>query len=74
MLGGYVSIVGRVRLILLLTGIVILLVGHFRYLVNANRLGSSLVTYLGAGLSGVGFILILIFVIGFVLNERKPAG
>ena len=74
MLRGYAVIVGRAGLILLLTGIVILLVEHFRYSVGTNRLGSSLVTYLGVGLSVVGFIFILIFVIGFVLNERKPAG
>jgi hypothetical protein len=56
MLKDYVVIVGRVGIILLLTGIVILLVGHFRYSVHTNRLGSSLVSYLGGRINGCWII------------------
>jgi hypothetical protein len=74
MLKDCVVIVGRAGIILLLTGIVILLVEHFRYSVHTNRLASSLVTYLWGGLTVVGLIFVLIFVIGFALNERKHTG
>ena len=67
----YGTIVGRVGIILLLTGIVITLVGYLRSSANTNRIDSSLVTYLGVGLAVVGVILLLIFVIEFVSNKRK---
>ncbi len=68
---GYGTIVGRVGIILLLTGIVITLVGNLRSSANTNRIDSSLVTYLGVGLAVVGVILLLIFVIEFVSNKGK---
>ena len=68
---GYGTIVGRVGIILLLTGIVITLVGNLRSSANTNRIDSSLVTYIGVGLAAVGVILLLIFVIEFVSNKRK---
>ncbi|MGA2681103.1 MAG: hypothetical protein ABSF44_04800 [Candidatus Bathyarchaeia archaeon] len=68
---GYGTIVGRVGIILLLTGIVIMLVGYLRSPAHTNRIPSNLVTYLGVGLAVVGAILFLIFVIEFVTNERK---
>jgi surface polysaccharide O-acyltransferase-like enzyme len=67
----YGTIVGRVGIILLLTGIVITLVGYLRSSANTSRIDSSLVTYLGVGLAVVGVILLLIFVIEFVSNKRK---
>jgi uncharacterized membrane protein len=67
----YGTIIGRVGIILLLTGIVITLIGYLRSSANTNRIDSSLVTYLGVGLSVVGVILLLIFVIEFVSNKRK---
>ena len=68
---GYGIIVGRVGIILLLTGIVITIVGYLRSSANTNHIDSSLVTYLGVGLAVVGVILLLIFVIEFVSNKRK---
>ncbi len=68
---GYGTIVGRVGVILLLTGIVITQVGYLRSSRRTNRLDSGLVTYLGVGLTVVGIILFLIFVIDFVSNQRK---
>jgi hypothetical protein len=67
----YGTIVGRIGIILLLTGIVITLVGYFKSFSNSNRIDSSLVTYLEIGLIVVGVVLLLIFVLGFVSNNRK---
>ena len=64
----YVTIVGRIGIILLLTGIVIALVSTFR---DFDRLSSSMVTYIWVGLTLVGAILLIAFVIDFELNERK---
>ncbi len=65
---GYGTIVGRVGVILLLTGIIITIVRSSRH---TNRLDSGLGTYLSLGLTVVGVILVLIFVIEFVSNQRK---
>jgi uncharacterized membrane protein YGL010W len=67
----YGTIVGRVGIILLFTGIVITLVGYLRSSTHTNRIDSNLVTYLGVGLAVVGVILLLIFVIEFVSNKKK---
>jgi uncharacterized membrane protein len=64
----YGTIVRRIGIILLLTGIVIALVSTFR---DFDRLSSSLVTYIWVGLILVGAILLLVFVIDFELKERK---
>ena len=68
---GYGTIVGRVGVILLLTGIIITLVGYFRSSRHTNRLDSGLATYLSLGLTVVGVILFLIFIFEFVSNQRK---
>ena len=68
---GYGTIVGRVGIIFLLTGIVITIVGHFRSSANTNRISNSLATYIGVGLVVVGVILTVIFVIEFISNNRK---
>ncbi len=68
---GYGTIVGRIGIILLLTGIVITLVGYLRSSANTNRINSSLVTYIGVGLAVVGVILLLIFIFEFVSKNRK---
>lgn len=65
---GYGTIVGRIGIILLLTGIVIALVSQVRHI---NRLSSSMVTYIWVGLIVVGAILSIFFVIDFVLKDRK---
>jgi uncharacterized membrane protein len=65
----YGTIVGRIGIILLLTGIVIALVSKFRHI---NRLSSSMATYIWVGLIVVGAILSIVFVIDFALKERKP--
>jgi hypothetical protein len=67
----YGTIVGKIGIILLLTGIVITIVGYLRSSTNTNRIDSSLVTYIGAGLAVVGVILLPIFVIEFVSTKRK---
>jgi uncharacterized membrane protein len=64
----YGTIVRRIGVILLLTGIVIALVSTFR---DFNRLSSSMDTYIWAGLIIVGAILLIVFVIDFELKERK---
>ena len=64
----YGSIVRRIGIILLLTGIVIALVSTFR---DFNRLSSSMVTYIWVGLIIVGAILLIVFVIDFELKERE---
>jgi uncharacterized membrane protein len=64
----YGTIVRRVGIILLLTGIVIALVSTFR---DFDRLSSSMVTYIWVGLIIVGAILSVVFVIDFELKERK---
>ncbi len=64
----YGTIVGRIGIILLLTGIVIALVSKFKHI---NRLSSSTVTYIWVGLIIVGTILSIVFVIDFSLKERK---
>ena len=64
----YVTIVRRIGVILLLTGIVIALVSTFR---DFDRLSSSMVTYIWVGLTLVGAILLVVFVIDFELKERK---
>ena len=68
---GYGTIVGRVDIFLLLTGIVITIVGNLRSLANTNYIDSSLVNYIGLGLGIVGVILLGIFVIEFVSGKRK---
>lgn len=68
---GYGTIVGRVGIILLLTGIVITLLRYFRSSTHTNRLNSNLVPFIGLGLTVAGVILILIFVAEFVSNNRK---
>ena len=64
----YGTIVGRIGIILLLTGIVIALVSKFRHF---NRLSSNMVTYIWVGLIIVGAILTIVFIIDFALKERK---
>jgi membrane-bound ClpP family serine protease len=64
----YGTIVGRIGIILLITGIVIALVSTFRHI---NRLSSSMITYICVGLIVVGAILSIVFVIDFALKERK---
>ena len=64
----YESIVRRIGIILLLTGIVIALVSTFR---DFNRLSSSMVSYIWVGLILVGAILLIVFVIDFELKERE---
>jgi hypothetical protein len=68
---GHGTIVGRVGIIFLLTGIVITLVRYLRFSAHTSRIPSNLVTYLGIGLVIVGIVLFLIFVIEFVSNQRK---
>jgi membrane-bound ClpP family serine protease len=65
---GYGTIVGRIGIILLLTGLIIALVSKFRHI---NRLSGSMVTYIWEGLIVVGAILSIVFVIDFVLKDRK---
>ena len=67
----YGTHVGRIGIILLLTGIVITLVGYFKSFSNSNRIDSNIVTYLEIGLIVVGIVLLLIFVLGFIPNNRK---
>jgi hypothetical protein len=64
----YVTITGRIGIILLLTGIVIALVSKFR---DFNRLSSSIVTYIWIGLIIGGAILSIVFIIDFALKEKK---
>jgi uncharacterized membrane protein len=64
----YGTIIGRIGIILLITGIVVALVSKFRHI---NRLSSSTVTYIWVGLIVVGAILSIVFVIDFALKERK---
>jgi uncharacterized membrane protein len=64
----YGTIVRRIGIILLLTGIVIALISTFR---DFNRLSSSMVTYIWVGLILVGAILLIAFVIDFELKERR---
>lgn len=64
----YGTIIGRIGIILFLTGIVIALVSKFR---DFNRLSSSMVTYIWVGLIVVGAILSIAFVIDFALKKRK---
>jgi hypothetical protein len=64
----YGPIARRIGIILLLTGIVIALVSTFR---DFDRLSSSMVTYIWVGLTLVGAILLIVFVIDFELKERK---
>ena len=65
---GYGTIVGRIGIILLFTGIVIVLVSKFRHI---SRLPSGMVTYIWVGLIIGGAILLIVFVIDFALKERK---
>jgi uncharacterized membrane protein len=65
----YGTIVGRIGIILLFTGIVIALVSEFRHF---SRLSSSMVTYIWVGLIIAGAILSIVFVIDFALKEQKP--
>ena len=64
----YGTIVGRIGIILLLTGIVIALVSKFRHF---NRLSTSMVTHIWVGLIVGGAILSIAFVIDFALKKRK---
>jgi uncharacterized membrane protein len=66
----YGTIVRRIGVILLLTGIVIALVSTFR---DFNRLSSSMDIYIWVGLIIVGAILLIVFVIDFELKERKQS-
>ena len=65
---GYGTIVGRIGVILLFTGIVIAVVSKLR---NFNRLSSSMVTYIWVGLIVVGAVLLIIFLVDFMLKEGK---
>jgi hypothetical protein len=64
----YGTIVRRIGVILLLTGIVIALVSTFR---DFDRLSSSMVTYIWVELILAGAILLIAFVIDFELKERR---
>jgi uncharacterized membrane protein len=64
----YGTIVRRIGIILLLTGIVIALASTFR---DFDRLSSSTVTYIWVGLILVGASLLIVFVIDFELKERR---
>ena len=68
---GYGTIVGRIGIILLFTGIVIALVSKFRHI---SRLPSGMVTYIWVGLIIGGAILLIVFVVDFELKERKHHG
>ena len=66
---GYGTIVGRVGIILLITGVVIELLSHLR---STNRyIDINTKNYIAVGLVVVGVILLLIFVFEFVSNKRK---
>ena len=67
----YGTIVGRIGIILLFTGIVVALVSKFRHI---NRLSSSTVTSIWVGLIISGTILSIVFVIDFALKERGHQG
>ena len=71
MSNGSGTIVGRLGIILLLTGVVISIVGYLRSSANTNRIDSTLVTYIGVGLAVVGVILLLIFIIEFASKNKK---
>ena len=64
----YGTIVGRIGIILLFTGIIIALVSKFRHF---NRLNNSMVTYVWVGLIIGGAILSIVFVIDFAIKGRK---
>jgi hypothetical protein len=69
LLKGYGTIFGRVGIVLLLTGIVIALLSHFRAI---NRyLDTNTKDYIAIGLVVVGVILLLVFVIDFMTNKGK---
>jgi hypothetical protein len=65
----YGTIFGRVGIVLLLTGIVILVLSHFRSI--DRYLDSNTKNYIAVGLVVVGVILLLVFVINFMTNKGK---
>lgn len=64
----YGTILGRIGIILLLTGIVIAVISKLR---NIHRLSSSSVTYIWVGLIVVGAILLVVFAVDFWLNTKN---
>jgi len=68
----YETIIGRIGIILLITGIIIAVVSKLR---NFHRLSSSSVTYIWVGLIVVGAILFVVFVIDFasIGKSKKPS-
>jgi len=71
MSNGSGTIVGRLGIILLLTGVVISIVGYLRSSANTNRIDSTLVTYIGVGIAVVGVILLLIFVMNLYQKRQN---
>jgi len=65
----YSAIVGRIGIILLITGLIVSLYKLLKF-GNSNVLSSSLATYLGIGLVITGAILIAIFVYLFVKRKN----
>ncbi len=69
---GYIVILGRVGIILLLTGIAIWAISTIRFAENiSNRLNMSLVTDISIGLVVVGVGLLVIFLMGLCLSGKK---
>lgn len=69
MLKRYGTVLGRVGIVLLLTGIVIALLSHLR---SINRyIDINTKNYIAVGLVVVGVILLLVFVIDFMTNKGK---
>ncbi|HYA77768.1 MAG TPA: hypothetical protein VEF91_03540 [Verrucomicrobiae bacterium] len=64
----YGTIVGRIGIILLITGIIIAVVSKLR---NFHRLSSNSVTLICVGLIVVGAILFVVFVIDFVSQDKS---
>ena len=71
MLEKYNAIVGRIGIILLITGLIVLLRRLLKFTSRFTVLNSSLVTYLGVGLVISGSILVAIFIYTFVKNKHK---
>jgi uncharacterized membrane protein len=64
----YGTIVGRIGVILLLTGIVIAVLRQFR---SVHRLSSSLIVYVWGGLIVAGAILLVVFAVDFWLSSKR---
>jgi hypothetical protein len=71
MLEKYNAIVGRIGIILLITGLIVLLRRLLKFTSRFTVLNSSLVTYLGVGLVIAGSILVAIFIYFFVKRKHK---